>query len=236
MTQQINLYETRLRPCKELATARNLGIAAAVLLVVMSALTVYVRQDAERKSSELAALQNQLRVEQDRMTALSKSVAERRVAPALVEELAKANAMLSTRKEVMGVLDSGKLGNPVGFSEFMFGFARQAQTNLWLTGFSISMGGDEIEIRGRLLDPAKLPGYVQRLSAEPVFQGRRFATLEMRSVEPELPKPEPAGVVKTAVPAVSQPAAPALPRFVEFVLRSENAVGTVAAGPLGARP
>lgn len=235
MTQQINLYETRLRPRKELATARNLGIAAAVLLVVMSVLTIYVRGEAERKSTESAALQNQLRAEQDRMTVLSKTVAERRVSPVLVEELATANAMLSTRKEVMDVLDSGKLGNPVGFSEFMFGFARQAQTNLWLTGFSISTGGEEIEIRGRLLDPSKLPGYVQRLSAEPVFQGRRFATLEMRSVEPELPKPEQAGVVKTAAPAVPQQLAPVLPRFVEFVLRSENAVGVVAAGPAGVR-
>ncbi len=236
MTQQINLYETRLRPRVELATARNLAASAVVLLVVMTVLAVYVRQEASRKTAEHAALQIQLQAEQERVAALTKMVAERRVAPELTSDLARTRTMLATRSEVMDVLDSGKLGNASGFSEFMYGFARQAQTGLWLTGFSISTGGEEIEIRGRLLDPAKLPGYVQRLSSEPVFKGRRFATLDMRSVEPELPKAEAEGVVKAAAPVAGQPPVVALPRYVEFALRSAHAVGTGVSAPAGGKP
>jgi hypothetical protein len=216
VTQQINLYDVRLRPRNELAKARSLGIAAAVLLVLLFAFAVYVRLVADRRGAELSALQAELRTEQEQVTALAKVAAERRVTPALAGELANSRALLETRQEVMDVLASGRLGKADGFSGVMFGFARQAQADVWLTGFSVAGGGEEIEIRGRLLDPAKLPGYVQRLSGEPVFHGRRFATLEMRSVEPEAAKTD-AGA---AAPSASS-ATP--PRYVEFVLRSANA-------------
>ena len=159
---------------------------------------------------------------------MGKDVAQRKVSPALVAEQGSARAMLAAGKEVMAVLDSGKLGNTVGFSAFMTGFALHAQSELWLTGFQITEGGEEIEIRGRLLDPVTLPAYVQGLSSEPVFQGRRFAALEMRGVDPdELATNQP--IQPVAVNGADQAAQPQpvfrLPRFVEFVLRSENAGG-----------
>lgn len=224
MTQQINLYDDRLRPRHELATARSLGVGAAILLALVSASAVYSRINADRRGAELSALQAEVRAEQERVTALAKGVAERRVTPALAGELAKVRMQLEARQAVMAVLASGRIGNAEGFSGVMFGFARQAQTDVWLTGFSVTGGGEEIEIRGRLLDPAKLPAYVQRLSGEPVFHGRRFATLDMRSIEPEAPKPDAAAV---------QPLAPSatLLRYVEFALRSANAGATAGGKP-----
>ena len=224
MSQQINLYEPRLWPRHELATSRNLGMGAVALLVLMMALAAYARFEANEKTEAAAVSQKQVADEQERLTALSKIVAQRRIDPALAAEVETAKSMLTARMEIMAVLDAGKLGNASGFSAFMSGFARQAQNDLWLTGFTVSAGGDEIEIRGRLLDPAKLPAYVQSLSSEPVFQGRRFAALEMHGVDPEDQKTEPAGAVKVAVPDL-QPV-PKLPRFVEFVLRSDNGDGT----------
>ena len=72
-----------------------------------------------------------------------------------------------------------------------------------------------------MLDAARLPAYVQRLSAEPAFQGRRFAALTLQRQTPEaegtaLAAPVPAGANATAANA------PAGPRFIDFVLRSER--------------
>ena len=229
MSQQINLYEARLRPRHELATARNVGVCALVLLVLTTVLALGTRFDANRKVEAAAAVQKQLADEQEKLTVLSKAVAERKVSPTLVAEQDSAKAMLVTRKEIFTVLDSGKLGNSTGFSALMSGFARQSQADLWLTGFSVTMGGEEIEIRGRTLDPSKLPGYVQRLSSEQVFQGRRFAALEMYDVEPEDRKPDQPALAVVAKPvdtAVQPPLVPKLPRYAEFVLRSENMVAT----------
>lgn len=227
MSQQINLYEERLRPRRELATGRNLGLGVLAVLVVMSALVFWTRLEAEQKTEAASASRKQMTDEQEKLTTLTHTLGQRKVSTTLAAELDSLKVILENRTEVMAVLDSGKLGKTTGFSVFMTGFARQAQSDLWLTGFLIASGGDEIEIRGRLLDPSSLPGYVQRLSREPIFQGRRFAALEMRSVDPDVQKSS--TLVGSAVPDAGALAAPGLPRFIEFVLRSES-TGALEAG------
>ena len=236
MSQQINLYEDRLRPRHELATARNLAVCASVVVVLVTALAWWTNSDAKRKTEAAASVQKQLAEEQKNLADLAKLMAERKVSPALVSERDSLKAVLAQRQEVMTVLDSGQLGNTAGFSAVMTGFARQTLTDLWLTGFTVTMGGEGIEIHGRLFDPAKLPAYVQSLSAEPVFQGRRFAALEMRDVEPDDPPAAVLPVGKVGADTGATQALPLkLPRFVEFVLRSENMPATDPAGK-GAKP
>lgn len=232
MSQQINLYDSRLRPRRELATARNLGVAALALLLAVTAGAGYARLKAAGKQGELASVQAELRGEQAKLAALGKQVAEQRVSPALLGEIATARAVLGVREEVLAVLDAGQLGNTTGFSAVMTGFARQTVPDLWLTGFVIGRGGEDIEIRGRLLDPSRLPTYVQRLSDEAAFQGRRFATLDMKSVDPAAVRPDAA----VAAPPAALPARPALPRHVEFVLRSEVVAPAAAASAKSASP
>lgn len=227
MSQQINLYEDRLRPRFELVTGRNLGIVSLVLLVAMAGWSVWEGNEASRKSAAAAESLREVLAAQEQMKALTQSVAQRKVSPELVAELDNVRSMTAARKEVIEVLDSGALGKTAGFSSFMLGFARQAQSDLWLTGFRITAGGDEVEIRGRMLDPASLPGYVQRLNTVPVFQGRRFAALEMQRVNPDRPD----NVRETSSTAVVTAGGQAAPDgskaqqqrpFVEFLLRSEN--------------
>ena len=225
MSQQINLYEDRLRPRLELATARNLWVFAVVLLAVMTSWSLWESAEANRKSAAAAASLSEVLAAQEKMKALTQVVAQRKVSPELAAEVDSAKATIAARKDVIEVLDSGALGRTSGFSAFMTGFARLAQSDLWLTGFVIASGGDEIEIRGRMLDASRLPDYVQRLNSVPVFQGRRFAALEMQRVTPvEVPEASAAVAATVAGPAGVE--AQKLPRqvpFVEFLLRSENA-------------
>lgn len=120
------------------------------------------------------------------------------------------------------MLDSGALGSTQGFAPVFVGFSRLASADLWLTGFSVSHGGADIEIRGRMFDAARLPAYVQRLSAEPAFQGRRFAALTLQRQTPEAEAT--AGSAAVPVPTGTAATVPVAtgPRFVDFVLRSER--------------
>jgi len=224
VSQQINLYEARLRPSCEVCTGRNAGIALALVLAAIVALGVLARAAAERTEAELKGLQAEVTAAQQTLAGVGKTQAERKVSAALQAEIAGVKAQLASRNAVMAQLDSGQLGNSTGFSEVMAGFSRQASSDLWLTGFSVGLGGREIEIRGRLLDSSKLPAYVLRLGDEPAFKGRRFATLDMHSVDPADAKPAAAGAVPEA--ALS----PTLPRYVEFVLRSEMSAEPAAGG------
>ncbi|WP_186405298.1 hypothetical protein [Candidatus Accumulibacter aalborgensis] len=206
------------------------------LLALMTAISLGASFVVNGKSEELRVVEKQLADERAKLTALSSTVAQRRVSPALATELASAKAMLSAHQDVLLVLESRKWGNRQGFSGFMSAFARQSQSDPWLTGFLITVGGDEIEIHGRLLDPARLPAYVQRLSTEPVFHGRRFAALEMRDVDPGDKKTDPPAMARVSEIGVAQHGEAKLPRYVEFVLRSENAVTLNAAARTGDKP
>ena len=162
----------------------------------------------ERVANQRAAA---LKTSQERLLAMSKSIAESKPNPQIASELANAQALIKSREEIMRVLEGGVLGNTVGFSEFLRGFARQVPNGLWLTGFTIGAGGSEMEIRGRTLDPASLPEYIRRLKTEKVFQGLSFSSLTV--LRPE------EGTDKQIVAAPRDAKGALLPlRFVDFVL------------------
>ena len=141
MSQQINLYEERLRPRLELATGRNVGIAALVLLVAMAGWSLWERGEADRRSAAAEASLKEVVAAQEKMKALTQTMAERKVSPELANEVESAKSMVAAREDVIKVLDSGALGRTAGFSSFMVGFAQQARSDLWLTGFRIAAGG-----------------------------------------------------------------------------------------------
>ena len=263
MSQQINLYEERLRPLRVWVSGRNVCIGAVLVLALVTGVAVWANREAAKATEAAALLQKQVSEQQQQLTALTKASADRKVSPVLSSELDQTKVMLAERSDVMDTLESRRHGNTTGFSGLMWGFARQAQKDLWLTSFNVTQGGEEIEIRGRVLDAAGLPAYVQRLGSEPVFQGRRFAALEMLDKENTDDKQAqaaptsggaqgvPAAAVATtaiattnattatASTAAAAPVAAKAPRFVEFVLRSENASAAgkpeSSGGPRGGR-
>ena len=231
MSQQINLYENRLRPVRTLFTARNLALCFLLVFGVVLAGALLSHSLARQAEQSLAAQRAALKAAQDQLAALSKAQAERRIPAALQGELDQVRAVLGARRDALTVLDSGQLGSTTGFAPLFAGFARLASQDLWLTGFSVSHGGADIEIRGRMFDAARLPPYVQRLSAEPVFQGRRFAALTMLRAESEANAPIAVAPAAPAPAGSAAPAAkaPAAPRYIDFVLRSERAAEGAAA-------
>ncbi|SDI19221.1 hypothetical protein [Propionivibrio dicarboxylicus] len=228
MSQQINLYESRLRPRELLLNGRRLAAAFVSVLLLGSGWAVAARHQADQASAELVQVQSVLKDVQSKHDALYKQVMERKLSDALQNELDKMRAMLSVREEVVVMLDSGRLGNTAGFSELFRGFARNTTNDWWLTRFAVDLGGQEIEIVGKVLDAGKLPNYVQRLSGDSAFQGRRFAALTMSSVDPSEAKPEDAaGADKSKDKPEFR-----LPRHIEFVLRTENAGDSAKSGEL----
>jgi MSHA biogenesis protein MshI len=218
MSQQINLYEERLRPHHEFVTGNNVGVAALIVLAAVASAAVWANRGAADKSATATQLQAQVSEQQTQLMALTKAVSERRVSSALSADLENAREMVTVRAAAIEQLESGRQGNVSGFSGIFSGFAHLAEagSNLWLTGFAVTRGGEAIEIHGRMLEASALPIYMQRLGSEAAFAGRQFATLEMLDRD-------------QGNESAEKPAAPQ--RFMEFTLRSE----AVADGPKGAQ-
>ena len=216
MSQEINLYESRLRPRREWVTARNLGVCLVIVLAVIAGTAVTASRSAARQAEAAAALQAQVKDMQEKLTAAAKVVAERRVSPALAGEVEQTRSLVAERMEAMRLLEADSRENVPGFSGVMAGFARLTRNDLWLTSFRLGRGGQEIEIRGRTLDASGIPRYVQNLGAEDAFRGRRFAALDLREWVPEAAKGGAAAIDS------GQVVTPLAPRVIEFILRSER--------------
>lgn len=221
MSQQINLLNPSFRKTFDWLSATPVAIAAGALLAVVAVASAWASMRADRQEQAANQRAETLKAAQSRLLTMSKSVAESKPNVQLANELANARALLKSREEIMKVLEGGAIGSTVGFAEFLRGFARQTPNGLWLTGFTIGAGGNEMEIRGRMLNPGALPEYIHRLKTEPVFKGRSFSALTI--VRPEEGKEKKAAAAP--VDAAAKAGAPVAsagkelpPSFVDFVL------------------
>lgn len=211
MSQQINLLLPDLRPRFDwlalpvVAGASMAGLLLVVGLASFGSLRINALKDNENAlHTQLAALQQQVQ-------SLGQRLGARQGDATLDKQLADARLAVAQRQEVLSIVAQGDLPSSHAYSGMLQGFSRQVVDGAWLTGFGFAQ--KNIEIRGRLTDPALLPVYIGRLNAEPAFAGRRFAALDMKGVDPAEDKRE-----ETAVPARSKAT---LPRYTEFVLRTE---------------
>lgn len=214
MSQQINLLLPALRPRFDwLALPVVAGVALAGLVLISILAVLGLTQAANLKATE-AQINNQLAAVQQQVQALGQSLAARQGDTSLDQQIGSARLALTQRQEVLAVIAQGDVTQGSAYSGLLQGFSRQTIDGVWLVGFGFA--DKEIEIRGRLLDPALLPTYINRLNDEPAFAGRRFAALDMKGFDPADEKPtDPSSPVKTRVPA----------RYTEFALRTELIAG-----------
>ena len=211
MSQQINLLLPELRPRFDwlaLPVVAAAG-AAGLLLIALLASAGVMRVNALKENE--TALRAQLTALQQQVQTLGQRLGARQGDTMLDQQLAAARLAVAQRQDVLNVVAQGDLPSSHAYSGLFEGFSRQVVEGAWLTGFVFAQ--KNIEIRGRLTDPALLPVYIGRLNAEPAFAGRRFAALDMKGVEPAPASAE--------TPAAHAARAAVLPRHTEFVLRTE---------------
>ncbi len=203
MSQQINLLNPAFRKTRDWLSATPLAAFTLLLLLLIAAAAYAARVTADAQEKRTLEQEAKLKTTQEQLLSLSKEVAEKKPDPRLQADLTNLQGQQKTREEIVAYLSSGNLGSSSGFAEYLRGFARQVTPDLWLTGFALGAGGNEMEIHGRMLNAEALPEYIRRLNREPAFHGRSFAALTI--VRPGQEK-QPAG--GAALPT----------RYVEFVL------------------
>lgn len=212
MSAQINLYHPRFLRQRDLVTLGNVVLAVLLVYAALAAASAWVWQEAAARREAASAAEAQLKSLTSQIEAATKAAAIRKPSAQLIADLERAEGVLRRRADIARLLEGGVIGSTGGFAEFLRGFARHVPEGLWLTGFTIGAGGNDMEIRGSMLNPGALPEYIRKLGTEKVFQGRNFAALTMSRVE-SAPAARPAGQGAGVVPAPT----PA-PRTVDFVL------------------
>ena len=210
MSQNINLFGSHLRKQRPVISINMLVGCLAVTLLALAAYQAFLLQEAKGLAEELASARSLLKVQRGYVDKLQGESVARKGDSQLDAETARLENELKQARESMDALKGGVIGTQEGFAEYLRAFSRQSLNGLWLTGLTI--GGGEIEIRGRAASPDLVPGYIQRLNREKVLAGRSFARLEM--TQPREPEKD-AGKDKDKD---KEKEAKRLPRYLDFSL------------------
>ena len=216
MSQQINLLLPALRPRFDWLALPVVAAAALAGLVLISLLALLGISHAASLKAQETEIRNQLAAVQQQVQSLGQSLAARKGDSGLDGQITAARLAVTQRQEVLAVVARGDVTQGSAYSGLLQGFSRQIVGGVWLLGFEFA--DKEIEIRGRLLDPALLPTYINKLNDEPAFAGRRFAALDMKGFDPADEKRDDAVAsvkTKSVVPV----------RYTEFALRTELQAG-----------
>lgn len=208
MSQQINLFNPQFEPQKKVLSAATMAFSLLVLVAGVAALASYGRVQTAALQAEAEAGARRLEQKQARLAGVSAEFAPRQKNKEIDAEIAEAQAQLAALRNISRVIERGELGDTAGYAGYFKALARQSAPGLWLTSVSVSGGGRDIGIRGRTTDPATIPGYLSRLTGEPLMQGKSFASLSIN---------QPAPVTVTG--ADGKPATAPAP-WVEFSLQS----------------
>jgi Tfp pilus assembly protein PilN len=210
MSQQINLFNPNLVKKKSRLTSTTLLGLAGFSIVVLVVMSVWVSSVTAKLKLNETERQQQLTLVQNQLQAAQANVKPQKEDPKLIEELEQLRLSLADRDRVETILSTNKLGNTLGYSEYLSAFARQIPNGVWITGFHLRGAGDEISLKGRATLPDQVPIFVNQLKREKIMQGKTFSALSMQR-----PLVENVG---TSNPNVSKPAE--LAPYVEFELHS----------------
>ncbi|MFY9328012.1 MAG: PilN domain-containing protein [Georgfuchsia sp.] len=219
MTQQINLYDPRLRRQRELLTVTSLALASVVLLLIVVGAGAWARAAAVKLEAEAALLAPQAKALQDQLPVLGQQLSALKADARLDQELVELKERETSHAVILALLQKGMGPEAVSFAEYLRGFARQTPSGLWLTGFSVAGDGTGMVIQGRTTDPALVPKYINRLNGEKAFQGRAFAALQLNV---------PGSAVGSSVPSAAN-GLQLRPAYLEFALTPIQETGAESA-------
>ena len=129
---------------------------------------------ATTTTRELAALSAEQESVQAQITAASEQLAARVPDAALTAALVEAQFAVDGRRWLVDQLaQSGD--EVVPFSGVMEGLGRQRPAPLWLTRIRVAEAGAQLGLGGRTLDADAVPGFLERLGAEPALKDREFS-------------------------------------------------------------
>jgi Fimbrial assembly protein (PilN) len=179
MPQHINLLDASLQRKRETLGSITGLVAVLATFGASVALAMGLQSFSAKSQAQSVVLEQELAALQARVAALGTPAPSRQAI-----ELARLRAVDAGQRRLRAALESGQAGSTRGYSEYFLALSRQTQGTLWLTGFTVAADGRALEIGGRMTEARQLPDYLRRLNGEPLFKGREFAQLSLKTVEP----------------------------------------------------
>jgi hypothetical protein len=179
MSQQINLFEARLRPQKPHFSAATMALAVGATFALALGMQQLVAFQNRSLQNTLAQTDRRAAELREQTVRFAREFGEQGRSSVLAEEIARAEEQLRLRRELLENMQGGMGANAEGFSQYLTALARQSMNGVWLTGVDIDRPTGELLLRGRVLDGDLVPAYIRRLNQEPIFKGRPVTEMRL---------------------------------------------------------
>jgi len=227
MSQQINLFSPVFLRQEKYFSAMAMVQALAMICFGLAAFYGYARYQSSALERLAQNVAQQLKQERDQLTAVVARTVNTTSA-LLASETSRLEKQRDGQREILTTLRTTDFGAAGGFTPFFEAFARRTVSGLWLTGFTVGSGGNELVVQGRATRAEVLPAYLDGLNEEAVMRGRKVVELRLNAKE-EKPKENARGNAPV--------------RFVDFTMVAPRSVGapnpsgpSAKAGSIGAKP
>ena len=181
--QQIDLYTAELRPRKVLLPLEQILFFTGLLLLVLLVLSIALTSVQTSQLEAMTQLEKQDQALQQEFDAKESELALLKRDESLVRLNERRQQQLASREKLLDALDRVAVRDTQGFSEFMLSLARQADSGLWLSRIVLSARNESMLLAGTAYQADSVPAYLERLKAEPVFNGRSFTTFSLSQNE-----------------------------------------------------
>lgn len=163
MSQQINLYLPEFQIVEDKVTPKLMAWVMGGLAIVLLMGSIYDGFVIMGLNGDLRDTQETLVEETRRNSNLNQELAQRSENTDLADRLSRAERRLESNRQIAAFLNSTKLGNVVGFSEYFKDISRAAMEGLSISAFTFEEGGESVQILGQVESSALVPRYVNNL-------------------------------------------------------------------------
>lgn len=197
MPQQINLCSLTLQKPRQPFSAHTMLVVLGGVVLVGGALCFAWVWNLEKAGQGFAtAVQNQTLEMQSLQAAIdrSKTLAQP-PSPELIKEAQDKRAEIDRQEQILRALQQGNWPSGQGHSDRLALVARSIPAPVWVT--EVKADSVRMEVSGFTLEPSALNEWVARLSASPLMQGLRLATVKIQSTALQAESPAVAGTAPT---------------------------------------
>ena len=163
MSQQINLYLPEFQVVEDKLTPTVMALIMGGLVTMLVIVSVFEGFTILGLNGDLRAVQETLVEETRRNSDLNQELAQRSENTELADRLSRAERRLESNRQIAAFLNSTKLGNVQGFSEYFKDISRAAMEGLSISSFVFEEGGESVQILGEVTSSALVPRYVNNL-------------------------------------------------------------------------
>lgn len=102
---------------------------------------------------------------------------------ALDVEIGQMRQKINSRHDLIGLIEKGEFGSPVGHSDIFTLFARLSEPGVWIQGLEISKAGQSVSVTGNALSNEAVIRYADQLNRIFKAQQFQFTSVEMSKEE-----------------------------------------------------